>query len=311
MADRTETILFDPAAVRDDGGSGDWSTRPGFIKRSRHTVATDQDGNVLLFGGITWDGVTTSPTYVQYFEWFDYANSRFVHDTNATTIGAPDTALGHGSVPVFGGKYILVAGGSMQDTTGNNIGKPNKDSGIRFYNYVSGKFQQYGNGIPLSTARDFVAVAGAGNHYLVIGGFTDLDPSTYWNLFPTIAYAGSDVIDLKSASSVTGPSLDVPRGNICALTLNDNRVLVTGGRGGHTVISSQNIVGTYTDNGNADPGTAFAYAKIGTMTDARYFHTCTLLQDGSVLVTGGINESTGTFDTLSSMEIFVPRPAAD
>ena len=228
------------------------------------------------------------------------------------------TALGQDCIPVFGGKYIMVVGGNMQDTTGTNIGLPNKDNGIRFYNYVTpslvptARFQQYGNGISLSVARDYVAVAGAGDHYLVIGGFTDFDPANYWNLFRTTASDKSDVIDLKLASSTTGPSLDVPRGNICALTLNDNRVLVTGGRGGHTVISSQNIVGTYTDNGSGVAATAFAYAKIGTLTDARYFHTCTLLQDGSVLVTGGISESgTGTFDTLSSMEIFVPRPAAD
>ena len=40
---------------------------------------------------------------------------------------------------------------------------------------------------------------------------------------------------------------------------------------------------------------------------ARYFHTCTLLEDGSVLIAGGVQEGPGGLRTLDTLEVFVPR----
>jgi hypothetical protein len=103
----------------------------------------------------------------------------------------------------------------------------------------------------------------------------------------------------------------VARGHSCAVTLNDGRMLVVGGRGGKTTIGSLASTAFFIDDGNTDPVAAFSFEKGDDMADPRFFHTCTLLKDGSVLVTGGIQEQGTAFTTLQTMEIFVPRPPRD
>ena len=198
----------------------------------------------------------------------------------------------------------------MQDGT-NNAGKLDSGTGVRILQFLNGKFSAHGN-IRTPTPRSYVATGGAGHYYLMIGGFTDFDPANYWNFFLNTPSNLVDVIYLKQIDkTVAGPNLDVARGHICAVTLGDGRVLVTGGRGGQTAIGSMASVGGFTNNGNSDPALAFGYTKLDDLADARYFHTCTVLLDGTVLVTGGVKEKGASFDALNSMEIFVPRPAAD
>ena len=54
--------------------------------------------------------------------------------------------------------------------------------------------------------------------------------------------------------------------------------------------------------GGARAGGSGTWAKTGSLTTARDFHTATLLQNGEVLVAGGI----GTSDRLSSAELYDP-----
>jgi hypothetical protein len=52
-----------------------------------------------------------------------------------------------------------------------------------------------------------------------------------------------------------------------------------------------------------DPATA-AFGPVGSLAEARGFHTASLLADGCVLVVGGLNTEVGT---LASAEVWDPR----
>ncbi len=90
-------------------------------------------------------------------------------------------------------------------------------------------------------------------------------------------------------------------GQPVAVRLADGRVLITGGRetrpNGITVLRSQ-AAEVY----ETGPGT---FAPTGSMADARAGHTATLLNDGRVLVVGGIDASDG-FDNLATAELYDP-----
>ena len=93
------------------------------------------------------------------------------------------------------------------------------------------------------------------------------------------------------------PALSGP----AAVRLSDGRVLLTGGRqknaGGITMLRSQ-AAEIY----SAGPGT---FTPTGSMNDARAGHTATLLNDGRVLVVGGIDASDG-YDNLATAELYDP-----
>jgi hypothetical protein len=82
-----------------------------------------------------------------------------------------------------------------------------------------------------------------------------------------------------------------PRVNHTASLLNDDTVLMTGGRSDQiTILSSAEVF---------DPVNG-TFISTGSMGTARYEHTATRLNDGKVLVTGGINSN----GVLSSAELY-------
>ncbi|MBI5543510.1 MAG: hypothetical protein HY901_06445 [Deltaproteobacteria bacterium] len=304
------TILYDPTI----DSAGGWVTQPSSVKRSRQVAVVEQSNKVLLFGGLFWDGTSTNvPTYNQGFEWYNPDVNAFTRlETSAQ--GPLNTAAGHAGIPLYGGKYIGFAGGSRLDT--GTTAKMNQDRAVRFfmYNSTANKMQEQAF-IGMSVPRTYPALAGQGARYIITGGFQSFDPAKWWDLFPTNPYSGTDILDLKGPGNqpqiLMGPSLDVPRGHACAVTLQDGRMMVVGGRGGQTTLGSIANSGFFVDDGDENPAVAFTFEKGDDLEEARFFHTCTLLLDGSVLVTGGVQEKGSEFVTLSSVEIFVPRPPAD
>lgn len=97
-------------------------------------------------------------------------------------------------------------------------------------------------------------------------------------------------------------AMNPPLSQPVAVRLSDGRVLITGGRekqsNGLTVLRSQ-AAEIY----EAGPGT---FTPTGSMVDARAGHTATLLNDGRVLVVGGIDASDG-FDNLATAELYDPN----
>jgi hypothetical protein len=138
----------------------------------------------------------------------------------------------------------------------------------------------------------------------VAGGYTDFSSTDPFKLFPNTPSDQIDVVSFGSSPTITaGPRLSVPRGQICAVSLKDGRALFIGGRGGGSLraVGDMTVISESSKVVNAVSGEKLA--------NPRYFHTCTTLADGSVLVTGGMAEDgSGLPKTMDSIEIFMPRP---
>ena len=96
-----------------------------------------------------------------------------------------------------------------------------------------------------------------------------------------------EVFDPLTRSSVSVGSLEVPRWNECTAVLQDGTVLIAGGRLDFATMdmtSSAEIV---------DP-TKGTVTRVGNMTKARAYHSCTLMANGKVLITGGSDGGGGT-----------------
>ena len=119
---------------------------------------------------------------------------------------------------------------------------------------------------------------------LVVGG-SENSPA-----FPrTLVSASAELYDPATDIWSSTGSMSVARYDHAAILLNDGRVLVVGGRGDPmTLPSSGYLVSTEL----YDPMTG-TWSSTGSMTDGRYDHIATLLNNGKVLVTGGISTGSG------------------
>jgi hypothetical protein len=123
-----------------------------------------------------------------------------------------------------------------------------------------------------------------------------------------VLLAGGDLYTTTAESELYDPvtgqfrptgSLVVARESHTATLLQDGRVLMVGGvrlqdDGGFSWVP-------LSDAEIYDPVTG-TFSLTGSLNDARYFHTATLLPSGKVLITGGV----GTQDSLASAELYDP-----
>ena len=102
-----------------------------------------------------------------------------------------------------------------------------------------------------------------------------------------------------------GPSI-VARGDLCAASLPDGRVLTSGGRrdASDTGFSSSGVVELMTPTANVKGGVLGMLP----LKSSRYLHTCTPLPDGSVLIAGGLDASDAGAQLSSGTYIFMPVP---
>ncbi len=119
---------------------------------------------------------------------------------------------------------------------------------------------------------------------------------------------------------VASANMQVERIDHCAVALPDGRVLVLGGLSGNTpdTFGTTNSAEVFSDFPLAStlPAVETTPALFGGLLQARAGMACTLLQDGSILVTGGF-QTTGALQgtvqpvtTLNSAEIYRPLPLA-
>jgi hypothetical protein len=146
---------------------------------------------------------------------------------------------------------------------------------------------------PLNIPRFNHAIARLQNgDVLVAGGY----------LTPGVLTATCEVFDPITGNWTLTGSLNTPRQFQQGVALSDGRVLVVGGlgtngQGGFTPLASAEIY---------DPATA-QWSSAGTLTNARYSHTLTLLADGRVLALGGSGGTTvQNAAPLASAEIYDP-----
>jgi hypothetical protein len=112
-------------------------------------------------------------------------------------------------------------------------------------------------------------------------------------------YATAELFDPASGTfTPANGDMEKPRAFHTATLLNDGTVLVGGG----LVVVGINIYAALTSAELFDPNTEMFTATKGSMSFARSNHTATLLNDGTVLVTGGLDRNT----TIATAELFGP-----
>lgn len=282
---KTQILVYD--ADVDEYGAFPNRDSPPSIARSRHRAAIDKNGKVLVVGGRTIGGAVA-----QELEWFDP-----MAPSGAQYKVVPDVALPRveaAVAPVKQGEYIAVAGG----TDGTQL-----VTDVLFFRYNGSTFvretssnpqlAQPGRRAPgFATIRD-------GADLLVMGGYSDLS-----DISPV---ASSQVITSQTGMVSQGPALTA-RGDICAVTMADGTVLAIGGRTaempGPTGDSSASTTLIRSSNQGGLTPTEGPNLPV-----PRYAHTCTALDDGTVLVTGGINETvSGGQEILQDAWIYQPAP---
>jgi hypothetical protein len=172
---------------------------------------------------------------------------------------------------------VLVSGG---------INRADFPATAELYDPTSGKFAAT-TGNPTTPRFSAVATVLKSGKVLIAGG-----KGTNSEL------ATADVYDPTSESFATATTaMSTTRAYHTATLLNDGTVLVTGGlndAGGAsgTPVASAEI---YDPNSNS-------FTLTGSMTTGRFLHTATLLSNGDVLITGGLNET----GALATAEIYDP-----
>jgi len=102
---------------------------------------------------------------------------------------------------------------------------------------------------------------------------------------------------VKHTFTATTGSMSTRRTCHTATLLPDGTVLIAGGQGNYSGQTAWSTAEIY------NPSTQ-QFTTVGNMTSARYYHTATLLTDGTVLLAGGHNNQSQT--VVSSAEIYTP-----
>jgi hypothetical protein len=258
---------------------------PAAIRRSRHAVALTATEKLLIVGGIS----TSTGTVVSEVEWLDpeTASYKILDGVSLPVLGASVAAIKKG-------EFIAVAGGAVEGALSTEVS---------FFRYNGSTFVKQPLATPPQLAppgrRDAAAaVIHDGADMIVLGG-----SSSATQLNPV---ASSELIVSLSGTVAQGPNV-AKAADICAVSLLDGSVMTIGGRtvdvaGGPARSESTTIVVRASDSG--------ALSSLGgpELPIGRWAHTCTLLLDGSVLVTGGLNETASGQQVLQDAWVYMPAP---
>ncbi len=263
--------VYDPRAGR-------WThTQSMRAGRAGVTAILLPTGRVLVAGGAS--GVAGSSTVLASAEIYDPASGVW------TATGHMTTARYDYSATLLPSGMVIVAGGV--GVTGSAL------ASAELYNPATGRWTSTGS---LSTPRAaHTATLLPTGQVLVAGGATGT-----FGTGPVLQSA--ELYNPRTGRWVTTGSMQSPRAVHTATLLPTGRVLVTGGEDGQldgsSVLASAELY---------DPAMG-RWTATGSMAESRYNHTATLLSDGSVLVTGGQDESVAG-EALRSTEIYDPRTA--
>jgi hypothetical protein len=256
------------------------------IARTRHLALPEASGRVMIVGGQKQQtGTMGLLAAVNEVEFFD-PNTNRVEVVTGETLPRVDAA----GASVQDGGIVVVAGGvdgngALTDT-------------VNFFRFDGSTFVRAGQTQQLRTARRGAAAMTLADDktVLVMGGYTS----------PTLVMpeASSEAIKTGNNTIEQANATIGERGDACAAVLQQGNVLAVGGRKAGGMSDGSATLVRY----DVDKATLTA-AAAAPLPVSRYLHTCTTLADGSVLVTGGISDSTGTMPTvLRDAWIYTPIP---
>jgi hypothetical protein len=245
-------------------------------QRYAHSSTLLQNGKVLVTGGFSYDqkaclNLETSPALTSA-EVYDPTSGSF------TPTGSMQQARGtHTATLLLNGKVLVVGGGS----TGGNF-PPYAGTGLataELYDPSTGAFTPTGS---MSTPREGpTATLLANGKVLIAGGLTD---------DTAVPLASAEIYDPATGAFTNAGKMTTGRAGHTATLLPSGKVLITGG------LSDVPLVGISAAE-IYDPESASFVATQQPMEIARYAHTATLLQNGTVLMVGGGN---------SVVEVYLP-----
>jgi hypothetical protein len=263
--------LFDPL-------TGKFTTSGSMrTPRAHHMATLLNDGTILITGGVDENGIPLASA-----ELFDPINGTSVPTGSLNTARSLHTAT-----LLADGKSVLIAGGSGSD--GHSV------MTAELYDSANGTFAPTKGSMASARAYHTATLLEHGptltnGNVLVAGG----------------GAAAAELFDPGSESFIQSASMEFAREHHTATLLDDGRVLVTGG-------------GERTSNPNGqssskaelyDPKTMIFIPTNVDMTTRRTSHTATLLNDGTVLITGGFSVSPnpvthkGDITYLATAELF-------
>jgi len=298
---QASNIIFVPDYFK-YAGSPPYGTLPLNQPRSHAGVAVDAAGRVLVVGGYTYSGQVADQV-----EWYDPSSWTTAPQSYVVTApcdgGLPDGTdagcpwsfprAGMAMSAVQSGKYIAVAAGT--DGTGLH-------TDVNFFSFGPSSFQASTQAVTLAQARREAGIAPFADlsQLILIGGYDTPSDSVGYGSVNT-----SEVISTSQRFQVGPGPLVGQRGRACATRLLDGRVFSVGGR-------VSDLTGAPVSDGTVEliaPGsgvpTTLGQAPLAV---PRWAHTCTTLNDGSVLVLGGVEEAGGQQTILQDALIYMPQP---
>jgi hypothetical protein len=269
----TSGEIYDPA-------TGEWtSVEPMPSPRTWFTATLLDSGKVLVVGGIdTADEMVTTA-------------HRYDPETNSwTSVGTSGAVFWHTATKLHDGR-VLITGGVPDDW----LSIPLRTSVL--YDPVSGAFVPVGN---MEFARaEHTATLLADGSVLVAGGFyKDYTSLGGYCVFDTLAF--TERFDPSTNSWVKGGMQSVPRMWHASTLLADQSVLLTGGE--ITAGNCPSIAWSTLQSSEVSGASQLTWGHETSMQVPRANHTATLLTNGSVLVTGGVDGNL----VLKSAEVYGP-----
>lgn len=250
------------------------------LPRAHHGAAVSASGRLLVAAGLGDSGRAQGAV-----EWFDPSTTEYgaVQGVDLPRVDATVATVQKGAL-------VVVAGG----TDGSSMIRD-----VALFQLIGGTFVPKRSPTISEPGRRSAAGAALreGSDLILLGGYSD--PVHLKSL------ASSEIVSGEGATVTSGPNV-VSMGEVCAVTLSDGRVMAIGGRtadesggfpssGGQTVLVTATAQGSVSSLGGPD------------LPVPRFGHTCTALLDGTVLVTGGIDEN-GSQEILSDVWIYQPAP---
>ncbi len=252
--------------------------------RGHHAAAADSGGRVLLVGGVGAGGAVVSEA-----EGYEPATGQmFSVDTLVPRVGM-------GVMPVEDGRRLAVVGGSD-----GLVLRPE----VLFFAYEGSTFVASGEGPRLREPRRDAALVSFGGpeRLLYVGGHERPGGvEDAWRLL-----ASSEVISSGGATQGTAGPQVFARSEPCAVALPDGRVLTLGGRRASTSGLMSDAHAELLIPGQA--GGLPTMLGLPALERPRHQHTCTVLEDGSVLIAGGLDDDGRLRATLGDLVLYTPAP---
>lgn len=262
--------LFDP-------GSGTWS-RSGQLAQARrgHRAAVLADGSQLVAGGIARGKLLAS------------AEVQGRSPDSWTAVGQmSEPRLGHTMTVLRDGRVLVTGGTGRAAPAGQGSQTVRPVASAEVFDPSTQRWTAAGQ---MTVPRfEHTASLLPDGRVLIAGGLGVRRGKA-------VPVASTELYDPGTRTFSLAEDMSSARTDHAAATLQDGRVLVSGGDRGTAPLASAEVF---------DPGRA-TWSRAASLADARRGHSATLLEDGTVLVSGGERFVAGARRSLSSAERFDP-----